>query len=276
MPLVRREKGAIRLTPAGQTLSERAQGILEAVDEALKETRTLSSNTDRLRIGFIEYVYFLMSPVGLEDFARLTPELRIEPLDQTDRSPDEALFAEELELAFAAVSNPEDGIWPKDIRVNNIAKESLAIVVQNDHRLAGLAGVGLKDLDKERLVVFSRNHAPTVFDSVLRGLSLYGIVPQVELEVALLQTMLNGVRSFNGVGIVPESIARHDLPGLSVIPLSGPDAPSVTLQILWLKNQEQPNYRVFARWVAKSIELKTGLLPLLTWPDESEVDMSST
>ncbi|MBA1148826.1 LysR family transcriptional regulator [Ectothiorhodospiraceae bacterium WFHF3C12] len=254
--LVSRERGAIGLTPAGRTLAGRARDILAALDDALRAAQADAAGRRRLRIGLVEYAYSLIAPTGLDAFAQTVPDYSIEPLDQPDHQPDAALLSGALDMAFAAVSSPDTTAWPEGVNATPIITEPLAAIVSRDHRLAEADAAPLGEIAGERLIAFARNHAPTVYDAAVEALAADGASPRVELEVEMLQTMLNGVRSLNGVGLAPLSVRSHDLPDVTVVPLSGARVPAVSLILLWLAAEEQPVFRSFAEWMRENI--RTG------------------
>jgi len=254
-PLVSRERGRAVLTPAGAAFVGKAREALALVDEAVRFAQRTTGSVGRLRIGLNEYVYALLAPIGLQDFARRHPGLVIEPVDRPELPAGLPLLERRIDMCFEVTGSPETVTWQDGLNYALIYREPLAAAVSMQSPLAAQETVALSDLTHHALAVFNRDSAPQMYDDMVRVLEANDVLVQVGIEVSLLATMLDTVRVNSFVGLVPESVGLHAVPGVRILPLTGPEVPKVHLYLSWRRSDASTLTRDFLDWSLRHCRL---------------------
>ncbi|MDQ6749439.1 MAG: LysR family substrate-binding domain-containing protein, partial [Actinomycetota bacterium] len=162
----------------------------------------------------------------------------------------EALAKDWVDVGFGLA-----GSGGRAINVEKLLTKKLVAVIPEGHRLADRSEITLQDLAGERLVSIAQRAASGFVhrqnDLFLRE----GLTPTVVQEAPDPQVQLALVAAGVGPGLHLASIrkaVRHR--GVVFIPLA-PDPPSVTLTLLWRRDDDRELLRLFletAREVARS------------------------
>jgi len=228
--LLRRSTRHVVLTPAGETLLERARAVLAAADEALEATRQVSlkvSGTLTLRHGYD--TGHVVAPL-LQHFAQRHADVRLRAWEGSDAENLRALQAGEVDAIFS---------WPlsKSVPVHRRAVADVEIVaaVRADHPLSHAPVIPRDRLTQERVVMFMREHAPDVFDMLVGD--LFGAPDRSRVnEDPLITTgqwdMLEAVRRGRGVTVVTAQAANaFATDGIILRPLDPPW--TVAVELAW-------------------------------------------
>jgi DNA-binding transcriptional LysR family regulator len=112
--------------------------------------------------------------------------------------------------------------------------------------------VRISDLAKESFVLFHREGAPPLFDTILGMCNDAGFSPRVDCEPNLMQTVLTIVEAEQGVSIVPACVRNLRSDGVRFYRLQ-PDEVRVELIAAWKKETPSVALRAFLELVdAKS------------------------
>ena len=109
---------------------------------------------------------------------------------------------------------------------------------------AKTTSVRLADLSKESFVLFHREGAPPLFDTITRMCNKAGFSPKVESEPDMMQTVLTIVAAEQGVSIVPACVRNLRSEGVSFHRLQ-PDDVRVELVAAWKKQAPSVALRAF-------------------------------
>ncbi|HVI09628.1 MAG TPA: LysR family substrate-binding domain-containing protein, partial [Candidatus Binatia bacterium] len=114
--------------------------------------------------------------------------------------------------------------------------------------------VRLADLSKESFVLFHREGAPPLFDTITRMCNQAGFSPKVDCEPDLMQTVLTIVAAEQGVSIVPACVRNLRADGVCFYRLQ-PDDVRVDLVAVWKKQAPSVALRAFLDVIDEKLPL---------------------
>jgi DNA-binding transcriptional LysR family regulator len=214
--LLRHSRG-VALTPAGEVLLRRAQDVLRAAEEALRETRRTAGVAEPvLRLGLLNGVPPWL-PARIEDLlaARL-PGCRTVMTGGTTAAQVRLLDDGEVDLAL--LRTPV--ILPAGLRQTPIAEEELGVLMSAGHPLTDRDTLDLTDLTGQELILFARDSAPGLHDMVLETMRSGGA------GVTLSDSAMGHAHLRSALPLLPASIGLSSargaaLPDLAWRPLRG-------------------------------------------------------
>jgi len=225
---VRHPRG-VALTDAGRSFLADAEAILSQVEHAkIHARRTARGETGRIAVGFTTSAPF--HPL----VARAIREFR-------SRRPDVSFVLEE-ESSADMVSGLRDGrldvafirsglVDPVGVTVHELLHEDMAAAFPSRHALARRPRLTLKDLADEIFILYRRPDGRGLYDVIIAACSAAGFSPHVGQEAPRIVSTLNLVAAGLGITIVPASLSRLPLEGVTYRPLRGRPALKVPLNL---------------------------------------------
>ncbi|MEU1996585.1 LysR substrate-binding domain-containing protein [Nocardia gamkensis] len=226
-PLLIREP-RVELTPAGAVLLRSGKTVLRAMDEAVRQTRRAAvSGAPVLRLGLLNGVpSWLPTRIG-SLLTAVSPGARMVLTGGT--TADQVRFLDDDEVDLALVRTPVD--LPERFAQRAVAREELGVLMSQRHPLAGEALLDPVELSGQELILFARESAAGLHDSLLRALADHGARVRLSASAMGHAQMLAVLPARPDV--IGLSSSRADgLPGLVWRPLRG--APLVvTYAVAW-------------------------------------------
>jgi DNA-binding transcriptional LysR family regulator len=208
-----------KLTPAGEELVQRTEGILrelEAAEAALARTTTHVAGV--LRCAAFASAHRVLLPRAIAELAQQHPDLRVTTQDMEPEDSLPALKLGELDLAlaqeYAFAPNPSDPA----IERTELLDDPLRVALPESHPLAAAESVDVRDLEAEPWIAGrdgSFCHRVVIHSTRSAGYEprLAHITNDFDVEYALVQAGA-------GVGLVPE-LAGPPPPGVVVRAVKG-------------------------------------------------------
>src|SRR5579862_2101889 len=134
---------------------------------------------------------------------------------------------------------------------DSLARERFVVVLPAEHRLASRKIVRYRDLAGERLVMLSRDAAPSLFTSIFALCTKHGFIPVGIEEAAGEEAVIGLVAAGIGVAIVPDSWTAIAISGFVTRTLS-PAGAGATLQLFRRARDASPLVRGFVDCALKS------------------------
>jgi DNA-binding transcriptional LysR family regulator len=237
-PLFERSLRRVELTPAGQALLGRAEQVFTALDAAIHDARSASEGeSGRLIVGYPSSLAYSGLTELLRAFRTRFPAVELSLRELSPGEQIDALKAGGLDVGFvrSAVDDPALG-------AELVRRESLMVVLPDDHRLAAQRTIPLEALKDEPFVMFPRARGPAFFDQLMGLCHAAGFTPQIEQEAPQLD-IISMVAAGFGVSIMPSSMRNFRRPGLSFRAIAG--APQVELSIVWRHQNLSPALHKF-------------------------------
>ena len=220
--LFQRSTRQVALTEAGRTFLERAEGILEAVEEAKEAAKGADEGVrGRLEIGFISSATLGLLPPAIRLFRERFGGIEIELRELTSAQQIDALYAGEIRVGLVRLPLRAPGL-----RFEPLQEESFVVALPSGHPLEALESVPLEAMVDQPLIFFTRQLMPSLHAQIVELFQRVGAFPNVVQHAVHLQTIVGLVASDVGLAILPEPAERLSREGVVYRSLDAPDATS--------------------------------------------------
>jgi DNA-binding transcriptional LysR family regulator len=202
--LLRRTKRSVQRTPAGAALLDETSLLLQRLDEAVRRVqRTAAGEVGELRLGYI-------GPPTQTFLGRIVREFRQRHPDVTvvleERTPERVWEMVSRGRLAVGLTRPVIAHQALGLPTLLLRRENLMAVLPPEHRLAGRAVLGWRDLDGESLIILSRREGVSLHDAVLAACRRARVSPHLAHTPSLITTVLSYVEAGAGVGIVSDGV----------------------------------------------------------------------
>jgi len=241
--LIERTNRRVRLTPAGEVFLLRATGLLEQMDQAVRETTKIGQGElGSLAIGVVSTAVCSYLPGILRAFRRESPDLNIDVHEMEPGEQVHALHKESIDLGllFLSIQHPA-------FESVLISKERLIAAIPTGHVAAAHDKVRLRDLAEETSLIPRHQAVPGFHEIVLDALRANGLTSPHLQPTRLLTTATFLVAGQLGVALVPESFRDHlRIRGCVYREIAGPPV-HADLIGLWRRKDTMPGLRRLVR-----------------------------
>ncbi len=212
VPLLRRDRGGVAVTEAGERVLGHARSVLGGVERIRQEAAAaVGLETGKLRIGsFPSFAARLLPPI-LRAFQHRHPGIELVLLEGTDAEVRSWLSSRIIDIA--AVTLPAAGV-----EVVATSRDEVLAVVPEKHPLAQWGSVSMERLAEEPFIMPTMG-AESVVLPLFRAA---GQTPRTCFEVRDLATLLVMVQEGLGVTIFPALALPQRLTGVRAVRLDPP------------------------------------------------------
>lgn len=239
-PLLARTRRRVELTAAGESFLRDARALLSELDGAVEAARRIDAGqTGRLRVNFVGSALLSIVPGIVQRFRAVRPAVEIE---LRERSTVEQLRAVAAGVVDVGLVRPPIEDVP-ELRTQTVLRERTVAALPSGHELASLRRIPLRRLGSEPLVMFPRSQAPGFHDLLMSVMSAPGTHPQVVQYAPEMLTIIGLVATGIGVSLVPASVTRLALDGVTYRPATG--APSSELIAIVRAGEDSPLVEAF-------------------------------
>ena len=217
-PLFDRMGRSVRLTSAGELLTEYAKRLLSLREEAVLavgELRGLSRGT--LRLGANETTCLYLLPEVLSAFTQAYPQVQVDIHRAITRSITERVI--EGKLDFGIVTLP---IKNSRLEAITIHRDEMALIVGPGHALASRRSVKMNDLETAPFIL--HKIGTTTRERLVKHFNDGGVKIKVTMELASIETIKRFVSIGMGISIVPRLCIAKEIEDGSLKALSIRDA----------------------------------------------------
>jgi DNA-binding transcriptional LysR family regulator len=238
--LFRRSSREVTLTEAGVVLLAGARRTLAEAEGAVAAAkRAAAGEFGSLRIGFSWSARFETLPALGQAFRSQRPEVELLTEEVWNSRMAAALRGGTIDVAVALC--PEIA---GDLTYEPIRREGVVVLLAASHPLAGERTIGLGALEHEELVLFPRELAPRLYDTLVGFCRQAGFEPTIRKESFHTGWELDVLAEVPVVAPTPESVA-HVLPaGVVAVPLGDPHARLET-SLVWRSGNDSPTLAAF-------------------------------
>lgn len=213
-PLFVRGRRETRLTPAGEALLPRAEGLLaqaEAARHAVAEVAELRGG--RLVVATIPSVSACWLPRLLHRFRKLHPRVEMRLIEQSSEGVAELVETHQAELGFLQLPVGGDRCVQR-----TVLTERFVVLLPKSHPLARSRKIRLKELSADSFVFYKGRARDTALSACREA----GFEPRVACESGELETVRALVAAGLGIAIVPQ-LGTLDMPRtIRAVPLIEP------------------------------------------------------
>ncbi|MFC9354544.1 LysR substrate-binding domain-containing protein [Arthrobacter sp. NPDC057013] len=207
----------VTLTGAGQAFKDRVQAAVADLDAAARDVADVAAGkSGRIRVGFVSSASYTTVPQAIQAFRQQRPriDLVLHPLTSGEQI--EQLLDGNLDLGL--IRDPGD---VPGLNLELLSAEDLVVVLPETHRLAAAKEVRPADLEGEPMILFPYRLMPGFVARVLRLFESLPTPPVVVQQAIHQETVLGLVAAGLGISILPESVQRFEMPGVTTRRLVG-------------------------------------------------------
>ena len=239
-----------RLTPEGEIFYVDADRILQQAETAiLTAKRAAQGKVGRLSIGFIGSATLSFLPDLIRRYKLEYPNVKLALHDLYPVELDEACDRGEIDIAITRTLSLERS---KNRQSRVLLRDPLVAVLPRSRKLKSKK-IRLADLANERFILFHRQGAPGVFDTIVGACRSQGFSPRVENEPNSMQTILSLVEAEEGVAIVPASTSNLRSNGVQFVRLV-PDSLYLDLIAAWPLGEPSVVLRTFLDFLSANAD----------------------
>jgi DNA-binding transcriptional LysR family regulator len=218
--LFRRSTREVTLTEAGQVFLDGARRTLAEAEGAVAAARRAGAGElGSLRIGFSWSARFETLPLLGQAFRSHRPEVELLTEELWNSRMASALRDGTIDLAVALCAERVG-----DLAYEPIRRERVVVLLSASHPVARDEAVSLVALADEQFVLFPRDLAPRLYDTLVGLCRQSGFEPTIRKESFHAGWELGVLADVPVVALTPESVAQVLPDGVSAIPLSEPRA----------------------------------------------------
>jgi len=239
------------ITAAGQHLLKDAIKLVQQTEQAKQSAiRAASGSIGSLTIGYLGGATLSFMPSLVRQYIAENPAVDIDLVEMTASEQIEALEKREIDISF---SRP----LPKQIDEHYVSlplyTDKLVAVVPITHELAQYSSIQIKQLQNDPFILFEREQAVGLFDSIITQCDLAGFSPNIKKQPNQMQTVLTQVSSGLGVSIAPYAIRSLCCEGCAFIDL---DSVNVAMPLVMTHHlhTQSPTASAFAVVVQRELE----------------------
>ena len=241
LKLFSRTKRAAELTPEGEIFYAEAVECLARVGRAVQTAqRAAKGEVGQLSIGFLGSATSTFLPELVRTFKAQHPGVTLTLQELTPVQQEAAFEKGLIDVGFTRTLTSEQS----KIFSSRVLYCDPMMAVLPASREMKTKSVRLADLSKESFVLFHREGAPPLFDTITRMCNKAGFSPRVDCEPDMMQTVLTIVEAEQGVSIVPACVRNLRSDGVRFYRLQ-PDDVRVELVAAWKKQAPSVALRAF-------------------------------
>lgn len=215
--LFRRTAKSLALTEAGKIFLIEARAILLRVDEAVETVRTVANHARAtLHVGYAPSLTVRLLPKTLMRFERENPGVRVSLHDLSSEECIRQLAAGKIDLALT-VRPPASRM--RGLVFEKLARYPLCCAVAASHPLADKKAIALRDLKRERFIVYSLEDYPEYYESLRTLFRPVGFEPRIGEEHDGATGLIAAVEAGQGIAIVASSLGCLTGQRLKLLPL---------------------------------------------------------
>jgi DNA-binding transcriptional LysR family regulator len=239
-----------RVTPEGEIFYADAIHILQQAETAiLTAKRAAQGKVGRLSIGFIGSATLSFLPDLIRRYKLEHPNVKLALHDLYPVELDKACDRGEIDVAITRTLSLERS---KNRQSRVLLRDPLVAVLPRSRKLRNKK-IRLADLANERFILFHRQGAPVVFDTIVGACRSQGFSPRVENEPNSMQTILSLVEAEEGVAIVPASTSNLRSNGVQFVRLL-PDSLYLDLIVAWPLGEPSVVLRTFLDFLSANAD----------------------
>jgi DNA-binding transcriptional LysR family regulator len=239
--LLERDARAVRPTPAGELLLQRAAGLLDAARRAEDDVRDAGGvGRATVRIAAFPTVAAGLLPGATRDLRARRPDLRIDMRVLEPEPAMDELIAGRVDLATIIDSE----LQPIGVRAGiehvHLCDDRLMLVLSGEHPFAGRACVGLEELAEEPWLLPDVGGTCPDSNIILRACRDAGFEPDVRLAFDDYPALQGMAAAGVGIALIPSLATANLRTDVAVLPLRG-RAPERRIQAAVRLGEADPN-----------------------------------
>lgn len=240
----------VNITTIGEAFlpyAESALSILEQGEQQIQ--RMLTETGGNISLGYIYSVSFDVIPKLIDDFYLHRGDRNIHFILQVNMT--DSLIDQLIENKVDALVAPLPEVANDAIESIPIFRQTLYLMVYNDHPLANRQSVSIKDLSDEKMIMMNKKTNLYMITEAM--FKKQNIIPETEFIVDECNSMAAFISANLGIGIMPKVPALDNFKVVA-LPFSDPGI-TRTINLLWNRQaNHSPAVRSFIEFYQAAIE----------------------
>ena len=233
----------------GAELTEAGKAFLAGVKEmpliaqraTMAARRAARGELGSLRVGFTATATFnVVVPSAIRTFRHAYPETYLTLEEANTTRLVTGLREGTLDVVFLRPGTP----GTEELQLRRLSDESMVVALPERHPAAALEEIDLAMLKDDPFLLFPRETAPTIYDTVVDACRKAGFEPVISQFAPHFATIVNLVAAELGVSIVPASMMQVRVAGLAYRQIAG-QAPTTGLALAYRRGETSPVVRNF-------------------------------
>jgi DNA-binding transcriptional LysR family regulator len=233
----------------GAELTEAGRAFLAGVKEmpsiaqraTMAARRAARGELGSLRVGFTSTATFnVVVPSAIRSFRRAYPEIYLTLEEANTTRLVTGLREGTLDAVFLRPGTPDTG----ELQLRRLSEEPMVVALPKRHSAAGLQEIDLAMLKDDPFLLFPREVAPTVYDTVVDACRKAGFEPIIGQVAPHFTSIVNLVAAELGVSIVPASMMQVRVTGIVYRQIAG-QSPMTRLALACRRGETSPVVRNF-------------------------------
>jgi len=246
-PLFTRTSRSVRMTPAGQTLLERARRTLRNVQRDVEEIRSIGSGElGSLNVGFVGSAILTMLPGVLRKYRAAYPRVQLRLYESFTSQVVQGLESGTLDAGVLRDSDSND-----KLDVVPLFSESFVAVLPAAHPCARQKSVAPAMLRDDPFVYYPRTAGSRAFEKPLAIFEAHGFRPHIVQEASHWLSILRLVGAGLGVSVAPACVRRIASAEVVCLPIRGAGIRS-NVELARVKGDRRPIVEHFMQLVLRS------------------------
>lgn len=203
-PLLKRLTRGVELTDAGEVFYHDACQILELTGNALEKAKGIARGVSgQLLLGFACSVTFHPAIFRLmREFKNNYPDMILQPREANMSTLMQNLQEGLMDAAFVRLPCETS----KAFNLKQIISEPMRIVLPDGHPLAHQKRLSLSQLRDEKIILFPREIAPSLYEAIISACLRAGFQPNTGSQSPQMSSAISMVATGFGFTIVPASL----------------------------------------------------------------------
>ncbi|TPG59643.1 LysR family transcriptional regulator [Roseomonas nepalensis] len=250
--LFRRLPRGVELTEAGRAFLGHARACLARAAEGVEAAkRAARGEQGHLRLSVPPTAPFHpFVPTVIRAFRDAYPLVSLAMEESLRTETLERLRGGQVDVAFLRASIAA----PEGLAVHPLREEPMVAALPSGHALARDDGraVPVRALAEETFIAYARDTGPALYEAMVAACLRAGFVPRLGQEAPRITTALSLVATGFGVTLVPASMQRMALEGVTYRELEGADGPRAFLGIMARRDDPSAAVRHFVALVRRA------------------------
>jgi len=200
--LFRRTTNSVELTEAGHAFVEKAQHILDAVEQLKQEMDDMAQlKKGRLVVGTLPITGAHILPLVLPRFGELYPQIEVNLVEETTAKLEQLTASGGTDISLLTLP-----LIDSSLACEPYMEEEIFLAVPPTHRFADRVEIELKELQDEPFIALKRGQG---FRQITFDLcSQAGFHPHIVFESSNIETVQSLVAGNMGIAFVPKMLIR--------------------------------------------------------------------
>ncbi len=258
--LFKRNSKRVSLTAAGTAFYPEALKVLSQLDLACATAQeTGAGNRGQLHISFIGGMALRGVPEVVAEFSLANPEIAVSLREMASFEQMNSILSGRVAGGFLHYT----GSPHPDLHYLTISDEAFLCCVPKSHPLANNEAIDLRAVEKENLIIFSREASPFSHDNVIGICAAAGLSPTIRHYVTSGTSALMLVAHGAGITLVPDAYAGLGISGVVFLKILGSTTRSMSY-FAWRRDNDNAALLAFIKVLDSTVrrEMSKAAVPM--------------